>query len=880
MANFRPDVALGLLLCTLPVMVHGFDAMGGYTPVSDVSSHSKLALDICEIERLVAEDNYDRVREVYHNGLNAAVEMRNLNTLAERQSTSELWAQYSDYHKDLTFIDKFIETALDSWETTYGANKGKARQQVVKKGSRDILMHLSIIDELDAALVQLKKSPSQTGVASGAPSNWDKAWAYYYGSQDTKACGAPYNTVQDRAKDFGTQEASTPLAHKHILAAFLSGQEGCRAGDAAGIEKAVQARAVIVKQLRIPAMQGVLKYSNSVDNDITADASSDAIKHQAEAWVFLRAIAAQLHLKDPIGAAELTRRLDPANAVEAGNYVEAYCALDLVLPALDTSWDDIGRYSGTPLVDCKTRTVVESAEGECSIDQLTEFTTKCRMVNASSVVANDAVNLPAVCNLKYDAVRCVHDAAFLAVCKLPKFGLPTEVEEASGDRRRSLLSASVLDAQINTQLGFTVVNTLDCCSWYDVEFKVEVYSDRRRRMLSFRELLEKDVCEDCHYSFCKVEEEKKDTGNKWFSVPALFILYRETLEAAIIIAVLLQFMDRTGNKLLKKWVWIGAMAGVGSSIALGVIFISVYYITRDNLFSGDAEYFFEGAVSLVATVMITVLAFCMLRMWNMQKKWELKLAKEMANINASKGVDGDKQEDKTKSHVYTVFSLSFSAVFREGVESVVFLAGIGANTEATAIPIPGLLGVVLGIITGLLVFRGGDSMKTLKTLFTITFVVLLVIAAGIFTYGTHEFQETGMFGAWKPMSARDWQNEYLWDISDCCSHKDNDFFALMRALVGYTATPTFVEAAAYLLYWSVVVALFVYRHKNGTLVDKDISKYEDDDTQVDPMCEISPKDVHLEPTSSQGTRSSESSNHVVEEGKGGERLGEGEDRAY
>jgi high-affinity Fe2+/Pb2+ permease len=60
------------------------------------------------------------------------------------------------------------------------------------------------------------------------------------------------------------------------------------------------------------------------------------------------------------------------------------------------------------------------------------------------------------------------------------------------------------------------------------------------------------------------------------------------------------------------------MAGVSSSIALGVIFISVYYITRDNLFSGDAAYFFEGVVSLVATVMITVLAFCMLRMWNMQ----------------------------------------------------------------------------------------------------------------------------------------------------------------------------------------------------------------------------------------------------------------------
>jgi hypothetical protein len=114
-------------------------------------------------------------------------------------------------------------------------------------------MYLSIIDALDAALVKVK--PGETNDVDGASHNWDEGWAYYYGSQDTKDCGTPYNTIQDRAKDFGTQEAGSALAHKHILVAFLSGQEGCRAGGAAGFEKAVQARAVIVKQLRIPAMQ-------------------------------------------------------------------------------------------------------------------------------------------------------------------------------------------------------------------------------------------------------------------------------------------------------------------------------------------------------------------------------------------------------------------------------------------------------------------------------------------------------------------------------------------------------------------------------------------------------------------------------------------------
>jgi hypothetical protein len=52
----------------------------------------------------------------------------------------------------------------------------------------------------------------------------------------------------------------------------------------------------------------------------------------------------------------------------------------------------------------------------------------------------------------------------------------------------------------------------------------------------------------------------------------------------------------------------------------------------------------------------------------------------------------------------------------------------------------------------------------------------------------------------------------------------------MRALFGYTATPTFVEAAAYIMYWLLVVALFVYRHKKGTLVDKDLSKYEEEES--------------------------------------------------
>jgi len=414
----------------------------------------------------------------------------------------------------------------------------------------------------------------------------------------------------------------------------------------------------------------------------------------------------------------------------------------------------------------------------------------------------------------------MHDHALTYECRLPSFGLPSQEEkkEVYSDRRRALLSEDdVSDRMIDAQLGLDDVAKVKCCDYYrDRKPKEEVYSDRRK-LLGFptgRELLsEEEECgEDCEQSFCTSDDDDSK-GNKYFSLPAMFILFRETLEAAIIVAVLLQFMDRTKNYTLRRWVWIGAAAGILVSIGLGVIFITIYFVSRDNLFSGDASYYFEGVVSIIASVMVSVLAFCMLRMWNMQAVWERKLQNALGNTL-------EEVNPNDKGHQYTIFALAFSAVFREGVETVVFLAGIGANTEPSAIPLAGAVGIFLGIFSSYLVFRGGGSMKTLKTLFQATFVVLLVIAAGVLMYGIHELQEAGFFGTWKPKSERPWQNEPLWDISGCCSHKTNDFFALMRALVGYTSTPTFMEMFFYITYWILMLAVFYYRYSNGTLTEK------------------------------------------------------------
>jgi len=123
-----------------------------------------------------------------------------------------------------------------------------------------------------------------------------------------------------------------------------------------------------------------------------------------------------------------------------------------------------------------------------------------------------------------------------------------------------------------------------------------------------------------------------------FDVPAYFILLRETLECVIILSVLLSLIDKlipvTGpgaseensalRKQLKKQVWLGTAVGLGLSLVLGVIFIVVFYVAASNLWEASGA-LWEGIFSLLASVIITVMAFGMIRVQHWQDKWRLKL---------------------------------------------------------------------------------------------------------------------------------------------------------------------------------------------------------------------------------------------------------------
>jgi high-affinity iron transporter len=149
--------------------------------------------------------------------------------------------------------------------------------------------------------------------------------------------------------------------------------------------------------------------------------------------------------------------------------------------------------------------------------------------------------------------------------------------------------------------------------------------------------------------------------------------------------------------------------------------------------------------------------------------------------------------------------LAFFAVLREGIETALFLfaAANGTAVEGAEVA-PGTqllgaaLGLVLAIVLGVLLYRGGIRMN-LRSFFRVTGWILIVVAAGLFAYSLHELQEAG----WIPIL-----ESHAFDLSASLPD-DEGVGAILRGLVGYNADPTWLEVVGWLAYLVVIGGLYL-----------------------------------------------------------------------
>jgi high-affinity iron transporter len=259
-------------------------------------------------------------------------------------------------------------------------------------------------------------------------------------------------------------------------------------------------------------------------------------------------------------------------------------------------------------------------------------------------------------------------------------------------------------------------------------------------------------------------------------VTSFIITFREALEAALIVSIIMAYLGKTGRRDLYKYLYLGTGLAALISVLLGSLVLSIY----GGLPPG-ADKVFEGAASITATIVLTYMIFWMAQ--NAQKiRSELH---EKIAIAVTTG------------QVVSIAMLAFVSVFREGLETVLFL---------TALAVTDLSGTILGMLTGIgavlilamLMLRGAYRIN-IRKFFKYTSVLLVVFAAGLLGYGVHEFIEAGLV---PPII------EHVWDINPANAthplHENGAVGSILKALIGYDGNPELLRVIVYVGYWLII----------------------------------------------------------------------------
>jgi high-affinity iron transporter len=137
-------------------------------------------------------------------------------------------------------------------------------------------------------------------------------------------------------------------------------------------------------------------------------------------------------------------------------------------------------------------------------------------------------------------------------------------------------------------------------------------------------------------------------------------------------------------------------------LVIGGGLIGAFYGLGKNKWA-VTEYYWEGSFAVFAALVITILGAALLRVSKMQEKWRVKLAKALEEKPVTVG--GRKGAFKRWAEKYAMFILPFITVLREGIEAVVFIAGVSFSAPASAVPLPVVIGLIAGAAAGYIIYK-------------------------------------------------------------------------------------------------------------------------------------------------------------------------------
>lgn len=312
-----------------------------------------------------------------------------------------------------------------------------------------------------------------------------------------------------------------------------------------------------------------------------------------------------------------------------------------------------------------------------------------------------------------------------------------------------------------------------------------------------------------------------------FAPQVFFIVFRECLEAVIVISVLLSFLkqslgqpdqDQQIYKRLVRHVWIGSGIGIGMALTIGGIFIGVFYGLGDDIWA-KAEDLWEGIFYLIASIIITAMGLALLRINKTKDKWRVKIAQALVEKKANRSWLNN------WSRRYVMLLLPLITTLREGVEAVVFVGGVSLGYPATAFPIPVVTGILAGLLVGFFLYRGGNRLS-IQIFLIISTAILYLVAAGMFSKAVwslqyHEFAHKvggDVAEAGNGIGSYD-VTQTVWHVN-CCNPETDNGWDVFNAIFGWQNSATYGSVISYNVYWifiTLTIMCMLYEERTGHL---------------------------------------------------------------
>ena len=208
---------------------------------------------------------------------------------------------------------------------------------------------------------------------------------------------------------------------------------------------------------------------------------------------------------------------------------------------------------------------------------------------------------------------------------------------------------------------------------------------------------------------------------------ALLVALREGVEAALVVGIVLVYLNRTGRRALTSYVWAGVILAVAASIAAALL-LQHWHVSEDG---------FEGLLMLAAGVLVVTMIVWMNRVARHLKK------------HIEQRVEAYAQQS-TRAAGWGIGFFVFLMVVREGAELVLILRAVELSSAGVQVWIGTGLGIAIAVAVGLFFFQGTLRIP-LHRFFAATSTILMVVAFQLLLTGLHELSEA----MWLPSSKRE-----------------------------------------------------------------------------------------------------------------------------